>query len=126
MPGGRQALATEEKAAPEASGGAAGAEQGAGRAEQGAGGASAGSEAEGAAEGADAEGNEAAPAVTPKVLKDLAYAFAPVARVYAYVPVVNALLPAHKDLVKIANKADEDEGGAEPPPLIVKLPSKKS
>ena len=46
---------------------------------------------------------------TPRVLKDLAHFFRGPCRVLGYVPIVGALVPDQRSLLKLANEESEDE-----------------
>ena len=46
---------------------------------------------------------------TPRVLKDLAHFFRPTCKVLGYVPIVGALVPDQRSLLKLANEDTDDE-----------------
>ena len=50
---------------------------------------------------------------TPRVLKDLAHFFRGPCRVLGYVPIVGALVPDQRSLLKLANEESEDEDDEE-------------
>jgi len=50
---------------------------------------------------------------TPRVLKDLAHFFRGPCRVLGYVPIVGALVPDQRSLLKLANEESEDEADDE-------------
>ena len=50
---------------------------------------------------------------TPRVLKDLAHFFRPTCKVLGYVPIVGALVPDQRSLLKLANEESEDEDDEE-------------
>ena len=50
---------------------------------------------------------------TPRVLKDLAHFFRGPCRVLGYVPIVGALVPDQRSLLKLANEESEDEADEE-------------
>merc|ERR1712072_1510821 len=50
---------------------------------------------------------------TPRVLKDLAHFFRPTCKVLGYVPIVGALVPDQRSLLKLANEDTDDEADEE-------------